>query len=113
MILEVSTAVIGFSRVSLLKNNDSEFKKVLLNVLKVLKCISLILIIISLAKPQEGKTFEHSNDQGIDIIAVLDASVSMRSLDFRPLNRMEADKRADKLRNKNKKPTLNQPQEDW
>ncbi len=25
----------------------------------------------------------------------------------------EADKRADKLRNKNKKPALNQPQEDW
>ncbi|MDR0800269.1 MAG: VWA domain-containing protein, partial [Endomicrobium sp.] len=84
---------VSFSRVNLLKNNDPEFKKVLLNILKVLKCVSLILIIIALAKPQKGKTFEHSSNQGIDIIVALDTSTSMRSLDFRPLNRMEAAKK--------------------
>jgi Ca-activated chloride channel family protein len=62
------------------------------NILKVLKYISLILIIIVLAKPQEGKTFEHSSDQRIGII-LLDTLTSGHSLDFRPLNRMETAKR--------------------
>jgi Ca-activated chloride channel family protein len=84
---------ISFSRVNLLKNNDPKFKKVILNILKVLKCVSLILIVIALAKPQEGKTFEHSSDQGIDIIVALDTSTSMRSLDFSLLNRMETAKK--------------------
>ncbi|BAG13746.1 aerotolerance-related cytoplasmic membrane protein BatA [Candidatus Endomicrobiellum trichonymphae] len=84
---------ISFSRVNLLKSNNPEFKKILLNILKVLKCVSLILIIIALAKPQKGKTFEHLSDQGIDIIVALDTSTSMRSLDFRSLNRMEAAKK--------------------
>jgi Ca-activated chloride channel family protein len=84
---------INFPRVNLLKNGDPEFKIILLNILKILRYVPLILIIIALARPQMGKTFEQSSDQGIDIMIALDTSTSMRSLDFRPLNRMEAAKK--------------------
>ncbi|MDR3256525.1 MAG: VWA domain-containing protein [Endomicrobium sp.] len=84
---------ISFSRVNLLKGNIPKFKTTLLNILKNFKYIFLILIIVALARPQSGKTFEQSNEQGIDIMVALDTSTSMSSLDFKPLNRMEAAKR--------------------
>jgi Ca-activated chloride channel family protein len=82
-----------FSQVKLLKNNRASFKKKFLKILKLLKYIALVLIIISLARPQKGKVFEQSNEQGVDILVVLDTSTSMRSLDFKPLNRMESAKK--------------------
>jgi Ca-activated chloride channel family protein len=82
-----------FSQVKLLKNNEASFRKKFLKILKLLKYVALVLIIISLARPQKGKVFEHSNDQGIDILVALDTSTSMRSLDFKPLNRMESAKK--------------------
>jgi Ca-activated chloride channel family protein len=82
-----------FSQVKLLKNNRVSFKKKFLKILKPLKYVALVLIIISLARPQKGKVFEQSNDQGIDILVALDTSSSMRSLDFKPLNRMESAKK--------------------
>ncbi|MDR0956806.1 MAG: VWA domain-containing protein [Endomicrobium sp.] len=65
----------------------------LLKFLRVLKYIAILLIIIAIARPQKYKTFEQSNDQGIDIIMALDTSTSMSSLDFKPLTRMEAAKK--------------------
>jgi Ca-activated chloride channel family protein len=61
--------------------------------LNLLKYIAILLAIIAFARPQKGNVYEYSNDQGIDIIMALDTSSSMRSLDFRPLNRMEAAKK--------------------
>ncbi|MCA6070432.1 MAG: VWA domain-containing protein [Endomicrobium sp.] len=84
---------ISFSRINLLENNGARFKENLLNLLKILKYLALILIIIAVARPQRGKVFEQSNDQGIDIIMALDTSTSMRSIDFKPLNRMEVAKK--------------------
>ncbi len=46
-----------------------------------------------LAKSQEGKIFEHSSDQRIDIIVLLDTLTSRHSLDFRPLNRVKTAKK--------------------
>jgi Ca-activated chloride channel family protein len=48
--------------------------------------------LIALSRPQKGKTFEISNDQGIDIMIAIDTSSSMQSVDFRP-NRLEAAKK--------------------
>ncbi|MDR3253466.1 MAG: VWA domain-containing protein, partial [Endomicrobium sp.] len=84
---------ISFSRVKLLKDDEKKLKIIFLNILKILKYIVFILVIISLARPQKGKTFEQSGDKGIDIMIALDTSTSMRSLDFKPLNRMESAKK--------------------
>jgi Ca-activated chloride channel family protein len=56
--------------------------------LKSFEICFAFLIIIVLAKPQGGKTFEHSSDRKIGIIVVFNASTNMRSLDFGPLNKM-------------------------
>ncbi|MDR3112518.1 MAG: VWA domain-containing protein [Elusimicrobiota bacterium] len=74
-------------------NSQASFKENFLQVLKLLRYLSLILIIIALARPQKGKTLEQSDDNGIDIMIALDTSSSMRSLDFKPLDRMSAAKK--------------------
>jgi Ca-activated chloride channel family protein len=61
--------------------------------LKYLKYFAAVLLIIALARPQKGKTFEVSANQGVDIMIVLDTSSSMRAIDFRPLDRMQTAKK--------------------
>jgi Ca-activated chloride channel family protein len=83
---------ISFSRVKLLKDDGKKLKIIFFNILKILKYIVFILVIISLARSQKGRAFERSTDKGIDIMIALDTSTSMRSLDFKPLNRIESAK---------------------
>ena len=85
--------VVIFSQAKLLRLKNSQLKEKLFKLLNILKYTAILLIIIALARPQKGNVYEQSNDQGIDIIMALDTSTSMRSLDFRPLNRMEAAKK--------------------
>jgi Ca-activated chloride channel family protein len=56
-----------------------------------LKLISLVLLILALARPQKGATMREFITEGIDIMMVLDISGSMRAVDFQP-NRLEAAK---------------------
>lgn len=58
----------------------------------ILKMLSLILLIIALARPQSYSTGTNVNTEGIDIAIVLDISGSMLAEDFKP-NRLEAAKR--------------------
>jgi Ca-activated chloride channel family protein len=50
------------------------------------------LLIIALARPQEGRTDEEVTTEGVDIMLVLDISTSMKALDFQPDNRLEVAK---------------------
>jgi len=52
---------------------------------------ALLLLILALARPQQGETVREFSTQGIDIMLVLDISSSMRAVDFQP-NRLEAAK---------------------
>ncbi|MDR2192557.1 MAG: VWA domain-containing protein [Endomicrobium sp.] len=85
---------IDFSAAGNFKGEEPKIKKTLLKIVEILKYAALVLIIIALARPQEGKTYEQTNDSGIEIMIALDTSTSMRSLDFNPLNRMDAAKNA-------------------
>ncbi|HEX2613416.1 MAG TPA: VWA domain-containing protein [Fibrobacteria bacterium] len=58
----------------------------------ILRLAALTLMIIALARPQSGESFEEVESLGLDIALVLDVSTSMKSMDFRP-NRLEAAKR--------------------
>lgn len=57
----------------------------------ILKLLSLICLIIALARPQTSNEKQHSEGEGIDIILCLDVSGSMTARDFIP-NRLEASK---------------------
>lgn len=61
-------------------------------ILGIINIIGLIFCIISLARPQTGLKTEQISGQGVDIILCLDTSGSMRSVDFKPQNRIGAAK---------------------
>lgn len=61
-------------------------------VLKVLRVISLVALIIALARPQSSNTTESIDSEGIDIVLSIDISGSMLAQDFKP-NRIEAAKK--------------------
>jgi Ca-activated chloride channel family protein len=62
------------------------------HVLFLLRVLTVILLIISLARPQSTSKGENVSTEGIDIVLVNDISGSMLAEDFRP-NRIEAAKK--------------------
>lgn len=52
-----------------------------------LECVSLLLLIAALARPQRVERLASNDRYGIDIVIALDASGSMAAEDFRPRNR--------------------------
>jgi Ca-activated chloride channel homolog len=57
----------------------------------VFRILTLIFIIIALARPQSSNQLRNVTTEGIDIIVSLDISGSMQAMDFQP-NRLEAAK---------------------
>ena len=83
---------IRFSNVSRLKQTiPSGFAKYY-SLLPILRIITIILLILALARPQSSKGDESITTEGIDIILTLDVSGSMQAEDFKP-NRLEAAKK--------------------
>ena len=58
----------------------------------VLRLAALTLLIFALARPQSSESLDQVNSQGIDISLVLDVSTSMKTLDFKPKNRLNVAK---------------------
>jgi Ca-activated chloride channel family protein len=56
-----------------------------------LRMLTLIFLIVALARPQSSNKLRTSTTEGIDILIALDISTSMLAMDFNP-NRMEAAK---------------------
>lgn len=55
-------------------------------------CLSLVLFIFALARPQDAKSWEETKTEGIDMVIAMDISSSMNAPDFKP-NRLEASKK--------------------
>ncbi len=64
-------------------NLSSSVMGKLSNIIPVLKTLSLILLIVALARPQWGNKKINVTTQGVNIILALDLSESMRALDFK------------------------------
>jgi len=76
-------------KVSSLKDLDTlspSFMVMISKFLPVLKIVSLILLIIALARPQFGDKKINVTTQGVNIILAIDLSESMRALDFKKDN---------------------------
>ena len=56
-----------------------------------LRCITLVLVVIVLCRPQTRNAWDEQSVEGIDIMLAMDVSTSMLAEDLRP-NRMEAAK---------------------
>ena len=61
----------------------------------LLYSISLVFMIVALARPQHGRQYQEVETQGIDIMLCLDISGSMRAEDFKPDNRLAVAKNVD------------------
>lgn len=78
-----------FSRVNRTNNSDSPDPDIRRatsprrSILQLLKIASFILIIVALARPQEGRKESEIKSDGVDIMLVLDISDSMQALDFK------------------------------
>lgn len=71
---------------------SSSFKSILLKLLPFLRVLSLVLLLVSLARPQTFDSDEKVNAYGIDLVLSLDVSASMLARDFEP-NRLESAKK--------------------
>jgi Ca-activated chloride channel homolog len=82
--LQIST-LRGFSKISKSK------KTYIRHLPFVFRCLTIIFLIIALARPQSTNSLRNITTEGIDIMISLDISGSMLAMDFKP-NRMEAAK---------------------
>lgn len=57
----------------------------------LLRCVTFVLIVIVLARPQTHNAWDNKNVEGIDIMLCMDVSTSMLAEDLKP-NRIEASK---------------------
>jgi len=78
---------IPVSSATLIKSGKS-LRAVFYKQLYVLRYIAVALLILAAARPGKGVNYSSVNNKGIDIVVVLDVSISMLGLDFDPENRL-------------------------
>lgn len=86
-----SETSIKISDSKIFEESKSSLRVKLFHLPFALKMLSLLLLIIALARPQSFSSGTNVNTEGIDIAIVLDISGSMLAEDFKP-NRLEAAK---------------------
>jgi Ca-activated chloride channel family protein len=81
-------ASIRFPSLAVVKRVPHSVMYRLRHILLVLRLLAISLMCIAIARPQYGESIEDVTTNGIDIMLALDISGSMRTLDFRPQNRL-------------------------
>ncbi|NLG17854.1 MAG: VWA domain-containing protein [Fibrobacter sp.] len=79
---------VRFSDLSAVKKLPPSFFVRARHVLLALRLLGTGLLIVALARPQEGRTDEEVSTEGVDIMLILDISASMKAMDFQPDNRL-------------------------
>lgn len=82
------SAAIRFPSLSIIKRVPHSWAYRARHMLLALRLLAISLMCIALARPQYGEAIEDVTTNGIDIMLALDISGSMRTLDFRPQNRL-------------------------
>jgi Ca-activated chloride channel family protein len=84
---------VRFSDLGVIKQLPKSFFVQARHILIVLRLLGVGLLVVALARPQEGRSDEEVTTEGVDIMLVLDISESMRALDFQPENRLAVAKK--------------------
>ena len=84
-------ATLQISDARVYAHTPKSYKNYLLHAPFVLRIISLVLLILVLARPQTTDSWQNSEIEGIDIMMAVDVSTSMLAEDLKP-NRLEAAK---------------------
>ncbi|MDZ7725812.1 MAG: VWA domain-containing protein [candidate division KSB1 bacterium] len=85
-------ATLRYSNLGLVKKAGSTARKKYRHSLFVFRVLTVIFLVIVLARPQSGQKETEVHTEGVDIILAMDISSSMRAEDFKPKNRLEAAK---------------------
>ncbi len=87
-------ARIQFSGLATLREFSSGRTALLSAIPVFLRCLAILLLVAALARPQEGRKSTEIISAGVDIILAIDASGSMRAMDFeingQPIDRLTA-----------------------
>lgn len=81
-------ASIRFPSLAVVKRVPHSLMYRLRHILLVLRLLAISLMCIAMARPQYGESIEDVTTNGIDIVLALDISGSMRTMDFKPQNRL-------------------------
>jgi len=81
-------ASIRFPSLAVIKRVPPSVMYRLRHLLLVLRLLAICLMCIAMARPQYGEAIEDVTTNGIDIMMALDISGSMRTMDFKPQNRL-------------------------
>ena len=83
-----SHPAVRFSDLSIIKKLPPSALHKARHLLFALRMAGLGLLVVALARPQQGRTDSEVTTEGIDIMLILDVSESMQALDFKPNNRL-------------------------
>ena len=86
-----SVSTIQISTLQAFGKQRLTFKNILKHILFAFRILSLMFLIVALARPQSTNSWQNISTEGIDIIISMDISGSMLAEDFHP-NRLEAGK---------------------
>lgn len=75
-------AALRFSNLDLLKRIGPSRSLRLRKAVQALRLLSVVLLVLAMARPQTGERLTEVNTQGVDIVLVVDTSGSMRALDL-------------------------------
>jgi Ca-activated chloride channel family protein len=81
-------ASIRFPSLAIIKRVPHSMAYKARHMLLALRLLAIALMCIALARPQYGEAIEDITTNGVDIMLTLDISGSMRTMDFRPQNRL-------------------------
>ena len=87
-------ATLHFSSLDSLKTLHRKGIEILAATPLILRCLAIALLVMALARPQEGRKSTEILSAGVDILLAIDTSGSMRALDFeknnQPVDRLTA-----------------------
>ncbi|MCD6182142.1 MAG: VWA domain-containing protein [Candidatus Cloacimonetes bacterium] len=83
---------LSHSRLDLLKQ-AAGYSNFLRFIPLILRVLAILFLVIALARPRLAHKQQHITGKGIDIMLAIDVSGSMKALDFKPVNRLEAAKK--------------------
>ena len=90
--LRKDRANLRFSHIGHLSGLKVTMRQRLVHVPMMLRCLTLPVLIVALARPQSSSSWQDVTSEGIDIVISMDISGSMLAEDFKP-NRLEASKK--------------------
>jgi Ca-activated chloride channel homolog len=82
------TASIRFPSLAIIKRVPVSMAYRARHILLVLRLLAIGILCFAMARPQYGEAIEDITTNGVDIVLALDISSSMKTMDFKPKNRL-------------------------